>query len=362
LVGVAIPRLSAVKGALFFAGLFAFYILTARQLFVSYGVWLNMVYPLLVFSTTYIALTVYEYLSEERERKRIKGAFGQYVSKSVIDLMLKNPERLKLGGEEKTLSVLFIDLVSFTGYSEQLTPAGMITILSDYFKEMTDQVFAYQGTLKEYVGDELMAIFGAPIDLSDHADRACAAALAMQDRLRHLRRIWSDLDRPALRARVGVNSGPMLVGNLGSTYRFSYGALGDHVNLGSRLQGLNKLYGTEILIGDNTAHLLKDAFLLREVDAVRVQGRQQPVSIYELVAAAGKTLPKERKDAFARYAAGLKAYRQQHWEEALEHFEHARALWPEDKASRVMADRCLVYQKEPPTMGWDGVFRERRKT
>src|SRR5438093_12054066 len=159
----------------------------------------------------------------------------------------------------------------------------MAEILGEYYNRMTEQIFVHRGTLKEYVGDELMAIFGAPLEQADHAQRACAAALAMRDKRIELAGEWQATGRPKLIARTGINSGLMLVGNLGSKYRFAYGALGDHVNLGSRLEGLNKVYGTEILIGENTARLVAASFVLREIDMVRVVGREQPVRIYELL-------------------------------------------------------------------------------
>ncbi|MCG6983522.1 MAG: adenylate/guanylate cyclase domain-containing protein [Deltaproteobacteria bacterium] len=356
ITGIALPRLGALKGLLLATGLFFLHIFIARWLFVHTNVWLNVVYPLLAVAITYTALTVYHYMTEERERKKIKGAFRHYVAPIVIDEMLKEPGRLKLGGEEKILTVLFCDLQGFTGYSERFTPHEMIAMLSDYFEKMTEQVFAYQGTLKEYVGDEMMAIFGAPLEQTDHAQRACSAALAMRDRLNKLRAEWASMGRPPLRARTGVNSGPMLVGNLGSQYRFAYGALGDHVNLGSRLEGLNKAYGTEILIGENTAQLVEDSFFLREVDQVRVKGRVQPVQIYELVGNSGDSLPKEMKQAFSHFAAGLEAYRQQHWQEAIELFTQCLTLLPEDGPARTMAERCQIYQQTPPPTDWDGVF------
>ena len=196
LIGIALPRMSALKGLFLAAGLFTLHIFIARWLFVNLNVWLNIVYPLLVLAITYTVLTVYHYVTEERERKKIKGAFQHYVAPIVIEEMLKDPERLQLGGEEKVLTVLFSDLAGFTGYSERFSPHEMISMLSEYFEKMTEHIFAQQGTLKEYVGDELMAIFGAPLEQADHAQRACAAALAMRDRLQALRSEWAKVGRP----------------------------------------------------------------------------------------------------------------------------------------------------------------------
>jgi len=361
LMGFVLTRLSALKGAIFALAFFSGFILFSCWLFTGLGIWVNMVYPLLAILIIYISMTIFHYLTEEKKRKEIKSAFSRYAPSNVVNEISHNPDQLKLGGEEREISVLFIDLVGFTRYSEIYQPNSMIKILGEYFNEMTEQVFAYQGLLKEYVGDELMAIFGAPLEQEDHAQKACLAALAMRDRLRVLRPIWEDMDRPPLRARTGVNTGIMMVGNVGSKYRFSYGALGDHVNLGSRLEGLNKMYGTEILIGENTALKLNNSFLLREIDFVRVQGKEEPVRFYELLGVAGTVLPEEMEQAFKYYASGLEAYRSQRWEDAIDLFEKGEKLYSNDKSFQVMALRCRIYQRDPPKGEWDGVFRERRK-
>ena len=355
-VGIALPRMRALTGFLFAAGLFTLYVLLARWLFVREGVWLDLVYPLLALTLAYVALTVYQYVGEERQRKQIKETFRQYVPPLVVEEMLKRRGRLQLGGEEKVLTVLFSDLEGFTSYSERYTPSEMTDMLSTYFGKMSEQVFAHWGTLKEYVGDELMAIFGAPLEQADHAARACRAALAMRDTRHALGAEWAKIGRPVLRARTGINSGLMLVGNLGSRYRFAYGVLGDQVNLASRLEGLNRTYGTEILMGENTAQLVEGGFVVREVDMVRVKGRKQAVRVYELLAQAGTALPIDREKALRSYAAGLEAYRQRDWGEAQKLFHEALILWPEDGPSRTMAERTRLHQASPPPEDWDGAF------
>jgi adenylate cyclase len=358
LIGLVIPRVRAITGVIFAAGLFALYILITRWLFVRMHLWLDVVYPLLALTVNYIALTVYSYVGVERQRRQIKDTFRQYVSPVVVEQMLKDPSRLKLGGEEKVLTVLFSDLEGFTTYSETHRPHEMIEILGEYYDRMTELIFENRGTLNEYVGDELLAIFGGPIAQSDHARRACAAALAMREARHALGEDWSRRGRPRLRARTGINSGPMLVGNLGSKYRFAYGVLGDHVNLGSRLEGLNRVYGTEILLGENTAQLAEGAFVLREVDMVRVKGRVQAVRTYELVTTAGVALEPAHDEALHLYATGLEAYRKQLWEDALALFTQALAARPDDGPSRIMASRCQLYQQTPPPGDWDGVFEQ----
>ncbi len=357
-IGLVLPRLHAISGLLFAVALFALYIFMARWLFVHKNIWLGVVYPLLALTVNYVALTVHSYVSEERQRRQIKQTFRQYVGPEVVEEILKNPSQLKLGGEEKVLTVLFSDLEGFTTHSERYAPHEIADILSDYYDKMTEQIFDNQGTLKEYVGDELMAIFGAPIEQRDHAARACAAALAMRDARIALGSEWAKIGRPRLHARTGINSGPMLVGNLGSSYRFAYGVLGDHVNLASRLEGLNRVYGTEILIGENTASLIDGAFVLREVDMVRVKGRHQAVRIHELIATSRASMPPQQGEALSLYAAGLEAYRKQLWDDASELFRQSLALWSEDGPSRTMAERCRIYRATPPPEEWDGVFEQ----
>jgi adenylate cyclase len=361
LLGIALPRMTALKGLLFTAGLVILHLFIARWLFVNAGVWLSIIYPLLALAMSYTTLTAYHYATEERERRRIKGAFTHYVAPAVIDEMLKDPTRLRLGGDERVLTVLFSDLQGFTSASERYAPHQMIELLSEYYTRMTEQIFAHEGMLTEYVGDELMAIFGAPVERLDHAEKACAAALAMREHRNALREEWAKLDRPPLIARTGINSGLMLVGNLGSKYRFAYSVLGDHVNLGSRLEGLNKAYGTQILIGENTAQMVEKSFLLREIDTVQVVGREQAVRIYELLASAGRPLLPEQEEAFRFYAGGLEAYRERRWGEALKLFEESLALLPDDGPSRTMANRCQTYQQAPPPEEWGGVFEATHK-
>jgi len=356
LVAVALPRLSAFGGLLLSLTLFALFVAVAYQLFVRAYIWLNVVYPVFALATTYTMLTVYRYLTEERERRRIKVAFQHYVSPDVIEQMLSHPEQARLGGQERVLTVLFSDLAGFTSYSERYSPSEIIGVLSEYYDRMTELVFAHHGTLTAYVGDELMAIFGAPIEEADHAKLACTAALAMQDARHALAQTWAGIGRPPLSARTGINSGPMLVGNYGSRYRFNYSVLGDQVNLGSRLEQLNKAYATEIMIGENTAELVGNAFVLRELDKVQVKGRQQALRIYELVAVAGAALPPERTQMLGLYASALAAYRHQRWDEATERFGQCLALCPADGPSRVMRERCRTLREAPLPPDWDGTF------
>ncbi len=361
IAAIALPRLSAFGGLLFVVPLFAVFVGGAYQLFARAHVWLNMVYPIFALAATYTILTVYRFLTEERERRRIKATFQQYVSPEVIEQVMANPDRATLGGEERVLTVLFSDLAGFTSYSERYTPTEIIGVLSEYYDRMTELVFANKGTLTAYVGDELMAIFGAPVEDPDHAKLACKAALDMRDARHELAEAWAKIGRPPLRARTGINSGVMLVGNYGSKYRFNYSVLGDQVNLGSRLEQLGKPYAVETMIGEGTADLIGNDFLLRELDRVQVKGRKQPVRIYELLGVADATLPEAQARMLGVYVNALAAYRGQHWDDADELFGQCLTLWPTDGPSRVMRERCGDLRASPLPADWDGTFEHLTK-
>ena len=355
-MGIAIPRMRALSGFLLAASLFALHICIGFLLLMRYGVWLNLVYPSLALAATYTVLTVYEYVTEERQRQSTREAFKQYIPPLVMEAVLKDPEGLKLGGEEKVLTVLFSDLQGFSAYSEHYGPREITELLSEYYTCMTEKLFVHEGTLLSYVGDEIVAVFGAPIDQADHAERACAAALDMRDRRAVLNAQWTELGHPPLRARTGLNTGLMLVGNLGSAYRFSYNVLGDQVNLGSRLEGMNKIYGTEIIVSESTARIVAASYTLREIDLVRVVGREKPERIFELIALSSTALPREQEQALQDYAAGLEAYRQQCWDAAIDLFNAALDRWPTDNPSRTMVERCQDYKNTRLAEGWEGVF------
>jgi len=360
ILGLILPRASALAGLLFSGVLFAAYVLAAYWLFAKARIGLNMVYPLFTVAATYTMLTLYRFITEERERRRIKGAFQNYVAPDVIELILKDPAGVRLGGEEKVLTALLSDMEGFSTYSERHTPKEIITVLSDYYAEMTDEIFAVQGTLVEYVGDELFALYGAPVTQPDHAKRACACALAMQARRAALGDAWEKIGRPRIKARTGINSGTMLVGNIGSKYRIHYAATGDSVNLASRLEGLNKIYGTEIIISGDTAELVAGAFRLRELDMTRVKGREQALRIYELLGVADMPLPAELGELLELYEAGLTPYRGQRWDEALELYGKCLRLRPNDGPSKLMEWRCRSFRDNPPPEDWDGTFEDRR--
>jgi adenylate cyclase len=354
IAGFAIPRLNAIKGILFALILFFAHIFITRFLFVHYGVWLNVVYPLGALLILYITLTIYKYITEERERKKIKGAFTYYVSSSVVNEMLKHPEKLKLGGDRKELTVLFSDIRGFTSIAEGLTPEELVHLLNEYLTVMTDTIFKYDGTLDKYIGDAIMAIYGAPLDVSDHPAKACRSALEMMAKLKNLNQKWISESKKPIDIGIGINTGPMMVGNMGSLQRFDFTVMGDSVNLSSRLEGANKNYKTNIIISEFTYEHVKDEFTCMELDSVRVKGKTKPVKIYNL--AGDKDLPGIQGEVVNQFNRAIALYKQSNWDEAIHIFENITAMDPDLYAAQSYIERCYELKKNPPPADWDGVY------
>ena len=355
ILGIILPKVKALWGALIGISLFFAFVLTSNQLFQKQGIWVNQTYPLFNLVLTYLMITGYRYMTEERERKKVRGAFQYYLNASVVEQMLKDPEKLKLGGEKKDLTVLFSDIRGFTSISEHMTPERLVKFLNEYLTKMTDIVFKYDGLLDKYMGDAIMAIWGAPLDQSDHPLRACYTALEMVEELHLLQHKWATEGMPRLNIGIGINAGPMVVGNMGSERRFDYTVMGDSVNLGSRLEGLNKLYGTNIIISEMTYERVQGEILGRELALVRVKGKDQPVKIYELLSRRAKTLP-EQKALAEEFQAALGEYRNRNWETARKIFQSILERYPEDGPGRLYVERCQTLEKTPPPEDWDGVY------
>jgi adenylate cyclase len=259
------------------------------------GVLLNIVYPILAIVITYVAMLIYRIVFEESEKRLIQAALGSYTSKQVMEAILANPNLLKLGGEKRQMTVLFSDIRGFTSISERLDPEALVQLLNEYLTAMTDIVFKYEGVLDKYMGDAIMAFWGAPIELKDHATKACQTALEMIQELHQLQIKWDAEGVPRLDIGIGLNTGPMSVGNMGSRSRFDYTVMGDAVNLGSRLEGLNKEYGTHVIISEFTEAAVRGQFATRPLDVVAVKGKTEPVAIFELLATAGGLTPQQER-------------------------------------------------------------------
>ncbi len=243
--------------------------------------------PLMPFATTiimsYAASIVYQYFTESRQKKLIRGFFNVYVNSQLVDRLIDNPEQFRLGGEKRELSILFSDVKGFTNISEELEPEELVVLLNEYLGAMTEIVFKYGGTLDKYIGDAVMAFWGAPVPQEDHAKRACWAALEMQEKLAEMRQTWKSKGKPELFIRIGINSGEVIVGNMGSESRFNYTVMGDSVNLAARLEPANKAFDTSIIISEFTNNQIQEFCRTRELATITVQGKAKPVKIFELV-------------------------------------------------------------------------------
>jgi adenylate cyclase len=280
-------RRSAVVSMIMVLIVLVVFLFTSALVFDYLSVILDFSSTAIAVVLTFLSVVVYRAMTEEKDKKRIRQMFGKYVSPTVVDQILENPP--ELGGVDKELTVLFSDIRGFTTLSENMTPQELVNHLNEYLTAMTDVIMEYQGTLDKYVGDEIMCFWGAPLPQPDHAYLACACALKQMAVLRELNESWPPEKR--INIGIGVNSGIMTVGNMGSLGRMNYTLTGDNVNLGARLEGTNKEYGTNIIISEYTYGLVKDRVVARELDNIRVKGKNRPVLIYELVDVIGELKP-----------------------------------------------------------------------
>ncbi len=351
---VAMRRLNLFYGGLLAAGLLVSFYVFQLYMFIGQHVWLDILYPVMALFIVYGGIAFYKYAVESGERKFIKKAFGHYISPEVVNQIIADPSKLELGGQEKVLTAFFTDIKGFSGFSEKMGPHDLVELLNEYLSEMTEIIRHNHGTLDKYIGDAIVAFFGAPLDDERHAVKACRAALESQQRLAKMREKWKANGLPPIEVRIGLNTGLMLVGNMGSKDTFNYTMMGDEVNLAARLEGVNKQYGTDICISESTLTAADGEFEARELDLVRVVGRETPVRIYELMAVKGGLTP-EREKQRALFHQALKIYRAQKWEEASALFADIHRLYG-DTAAVYYERRCRRYMEVPPGSDWDGVF------
>ena len=335
------PFVSAASGFV----LLAIIVVGDWWLFAHYNLWLPAMAAMVSVIMVYAGLGGHAFFSEQRQRRETRRAFSMYLAPEVVDEIMAHPERLRLGGERRVITLLFTDLKGFTKISEQLGPEQVAQLLNEHFSRATAIIKRYGGTVNRFIGDAIMAIWGAPLADDKHALNACLAARDMQLDMHALRVDFSKRGLPPIYMRVGIHTGPAIVGNLGASDRFDYTAIGDSVNLAARLEGVNKLYGTEILVSSVTVQQMGGALPLRQVDLVIVKGKTEAVEIFTI---------SENEPLNQLTADALQAYREQRWDESEALWHQALALEPGDNISRLYLERIAVFRQQPPAAGWNG--------
>ncbi|MDD5284297.1 MAG: adenylate/guanylate cyclase domain-containing protein [Desulfuromonadaceae bacterium] len=342
-----------------FAGLGIMVVFTTAFGFFNYYMFasvfrdMTIIYPFVGIALTYLSGEAWRNLVVERKGRHLKKAFSSYVSPDLVRQIEKDPDKLVLGGEQRELSILFSDIRGFTTVSESLTPPELVKLLNEYLSPMTRIVLEERGTLDKFIGDAVMALFNAPLDVPDHATHACAAGVRMMEKLKLLNTGFAERGMNTLDIGVGINTGPAVVGNMGADIRFDYTAIGDSVNLASRLEGLNKYYGSHILVSEDTRKQVNDSrFTFREVDRVKVKGKHLPIVMYELMITNLDILP--------RFEEALDKYRSHDFAGAKLIFDELASSY-NDGPSRLYAGRCDEYLASPPPPDWDGVYVAKSK-
>jgi adenylate cyclase len=304
------------------------------------------------------ALVVMDDISDE---KRLKSTMYRYMTQELAEQLLENPDAAKMGGDRKKVSVLFSDIRSYTTLTESLEAEEVVEMLNEYFEQMVEAVFQNKGTLDKYIGDAIMAVFGSPLPLDDHEWMAVKTAVEMRRRLILFNEERVSRNYDPIRIGIGINSDEVISGNIGSSKRMEFTAIGDGVNLGSRLESASKQYGTDIIISENTYLPCKDRIYARELDYIKVKGKNKPVSIYELVALKSESVPQPKQDLIELYHKGLELCRQRKFGSAMGKFGEVLELDKDDKAAKLYLDRCKVWLQEAPADNWDGSWTMQEK-
>jgi len=324
------------------------------------GLWADPILPGITLALSFALAAAYSYATESRQKQNIRLMFGQYMSENVISHLLAYPEKLKLGGERRRVTLFFSDLAGFTTISEHLGAETVVALLNDYLSTMTEIILAEGGTMDKFEGDAIMAFWGAPLDQNDRSLRACRAALRQRAALEGLNRGFAEQNLPLLTMRIGLHTGEAIVGNLGSSKLFNYTVIGDTVNLAARLEGLNKFYRTAVIASEAVVLECGEAAVCRELDLVAVMGRKTPVRIFEVLALKNE-LTLEMQTRSREFARSLELYRRGDFSGAASGFSALLERFPADGPAGAFLERCRRYQETAPPQDWDTVFRPESK-
>ena len=310
------------------------------------------------FLLIFVGLVIGLQVTFSKQQAFIRNAFARFVPEAVVEEMITSPEKLTLGGEEREITILFSDLQNFTTISERLPPGELVSLLNEYLSEMTQIILEEGGTIDKYLGDAIMAEFGAPLSIAHHADRAVAAALKMQRRLEELRKIWEEKALPQLKCRIGINTGSVTIGNMGSDRVFDYTAIGDAANLASRLEGANKRYQTYLMISEDTYRALTPGrFLTRVLDVITVKGKEEAVKVFEVYGETSDSIDSETLTYYHTYQEAFEAFLARNFTQALEKFALVLQLRPSDPAAKDMISRIVSLNLGELPENWDGSIK-----
>ncbi len=336
-------------------GVLTLYIAIVCYLYIGLGLILSLSYVLMASLVAIVVINARYYVNELGQKAQIRDAFGQYLSPKVVADLVKDPGKLTLGGDERDMTAFFSDIAGFSSFSEAMTPQELVLVLNEYLTRMCNIIIESDGTVDKFEGDLIMAFWGAPTVQADHAARACFAAIDQTKALAELRDEWLEQGRPAIRVRMGINSGSMVVGNMGSAQRMDYTIMGDAVNLASRLEGANKMYDTYLMISESTYERCASEVDVRELDTIRVVGKSDPVTVYELLERKNQT-ESRMADLAEQFASALARYKDGDYQQALAGFRRCAETFPDDGATRTYIARCEQYIERPPPEDWDRVF------
>lgn len=350
---------SAFVSLIFLALTYVVYYHFDKYIWFNKGIWVYIGLPYIQVTLMFLTVTIYKYFIEERERRKVKGAFQHYLSADVMDQVLNDPDRLKLGGERRECTMFFSDVRDFTSISESLPPDKLVELMNDYLSPMTEIILKSGGVLDKYIGDAIMAFWGAPLDSPDQADVAAHVVLKMLEKLQELRLSFPKKNFPPIDIGCGLNTGIVSVGNMGSNERFAYTVMGDAVNLCARLEAITKEYGVRSLLSQNTVVRLKNRnhFLLRDIDDIIVKGKREPVKIFELMHPSYFMVESAIAEFIGEFELMRKAYVLQDWERAKKHLTACLMIRPEDGPTNLYFKRIKELELQPRIDDWDGIHR-----
>lgn len=331
------------------------HIIAVSLAYIYQGIIFSMSYILIASFLSFLIINVRFYLNEMGQKALIRDAFGQYLSPKVVADLVKDPEKLTLGGEEREMTAYFSDIAGFSSFSERLSPTDLVHLLNEYLTDMCNILIGYEGTVDKFEGDAIISFWGAPTYQEDHAKLACYASIDMNKALVPFREKLKRENQPEIRVRMGLNTGSMLVGNMGSAQRMNYTMMGNAVNLASRLEGANKVYSSDIMISQSTYAQVEDVVDVRELDTIRVVGISEPVTVYQLLDRKNRVAGKQA-DLVESFQQGLASYKQRDYGAAVKQFEKGLTIVEDDGPSLTYLKRCQEYHTNPPDKNWDGVF------